>query len=64
MSGQIEALEMERLYQQTVLNQQSAGRQLSNLWGETHAQIDLTKLLFLGQIRVIRQYSIIFLKDG
>lgn len=41
--AQIEALEMERLYQQAVLNQQSVGRQLSNLWGETYAQTDLSK---------------------
>ncbi len=30
---QIEALKIQRLYQQAMLNKQAAGRQLSNLWG-------------------------------
>jgi cobalt-zinc-cadmium efflux system outer membrane protein len=31
--AQIEALEIQRLYEQAMLNKQAAGRQLSNLWG-------------------------------
>lgn len=42
---QIEALENERLYQQAVLSHQVAQRQLSNLWGETTAEIQLNKTL-------------------
>ena len=39
--AQIEALEIQRLYQQALLKQQTAARQLSNLWGETTSQIAL-----------------------
>ncbi|WP_180082463.1 TolC family protein [Acinetobacter sp. YH12123] len=39
--AQIEALEIQRLYQQAVLKQQTAARQLSNLWGETTSKIGL-----------------------
>ncbi|NWK74291.1 TolC family protein [Acinetobacter sp. SwsAc6] len=39
--AQIEALEIQRLYQQAVLKQQTTARQLSNLWGETTSQIGL-----------------------
>ncbi|RKG54376.1 TolC family protein [Acinetobacter cumulans] len=39
--AQIEALEIQRLYQQVLLKQQTAARQLSNLWGETTSQIGL-----------------------
>ncbi|MEN8991636.1 TolC family protein [Avibacterium paragallinarum] len=39
--AQIEALEIQRLYQQAILKQQTAARQLSNLWGETTSQIAL-----------------------
>jgi cobalt-zinc-cadmium efflux system outer membrane protein len=41
--AQIEALEFQRLYQQAMLNQQSAGRQLSHLWGETSSHLQLNK---------------------
>ncbi len=40
---QIEALQNERLYQQALLNHQVAERQLSSLWGETTAEIQLNK---------------------
>lgn len=39
--AQIESLDMQRLYQQAVLAEQVAQRQLSNLWGETKADIQL-----------------------
>ncbi|WP_180115632.1 TolC family protein [Acinetobacter sp. YH12140] len=39
--AQIEALEIQRLYQQAFLKQQTVARQLSNLWGETTSQIGL-----------------------
>ena len=39
--AQIESLDMQRLYQQAVLSEQVAQRQLSNLWGETKADIQL-----------------------
>lgn len=39
--AQIESLGMQRLYQQAVLSEQVAQRQLSNLWGETKADIQL-----------------------
>ncbi|WP_180184064.1 TolC family protein [Acinetobacter sp. YH01020] len=39
--AQIEALEIQRLYQQAVLKQQTVARQLSNLWGETTSKIGL-----------------------
>lgn len=39
--AQIESLDMQRLYQQAVLEEQVAQRQLSNLWGETKADIQL-----------------------
>ncbi len=39
--AQIEALEIQRLYQQAFLKQQTVARQLSNLWGETTSQIAL-----------------------
>ena len=39
--AQIEALEIQRLYQQALLKQQTAARQLSNLWGETTSKIGL-----------------------
>lgn len=41
--AQIEALDVKRLYQQALLNQQVAERQLSNLWGETAAAIQPNK---------------------
>ncbi|WP_110975472.1 TolC family protein [Acinetobacter sp. WCHAc060042] len=39
--AQIESLDMQRLYQQAILAEQVAQRQLSNLWGETKADIQL-----------------------
>lgn len=39
--AEIETLDIQRIYQQAVLKQQTATRQLSNLWGETAAQIKL-----------------------
>ncbi|MCO8059834.1 TolC family protein [Acinetobacter towneri] len=39
--AQIESLDMQRLYQQAVLAEQVAQRQLSNLWGETKTDIQL-----------------------
>ncbi len=39
--AQIESLDMQRLYQQAVLSEQVAQRKLSNLWGETKADIQL-----------------------
>ncbi|MGN0935487.1 TolC family protein [Acinetobacter amyesii] len=39
--AQIEALEIQRLYQQALLKQQTVARQVSNLWGETTSQIGL-----------------------
>ena len=39
--AQIESLDMQRLYQQAVLAEQVAQRQLSNLWGETKADVQL-----------------------
>lgn len=39
--AQIESLDMQRLYQQAVLAEQVAQRKLSNLWGETKADIQL-----------------------
>jgi cobalt-zinc-cadmium efflux system outer membrane protein len=39
--AEIETLDIQRLYQQAVLKQQTATRQLSNLWGETAEQIKL-----------------------
>lgn len=42
--AQIEALEIQRLYEQAMLNKQAAGRQLSNLWGgETSSHLQLNK---------------------
>lgn len=42
--SQIEALNIQRLYQQAVLNHQVAQHQLSNLWGEPSADIQFTTL--------------------
>ncbi len=39
--AQIESLDIQRLYQQAVLAEQVAQRKLSNLWGETKADIQL-----------------------
>lgn len=41
--AQVEALDTQRLYQQSVLNRQSAARQLSNLWGEVVSDVELSK---------------------
>lgn len=40
---QIEALEIQRLYEQSKLNLQVAKRQLSNLWGESETEIKLSQ---------------------
>lgn len=39
--AQIEAFEIQRLYQQAILNKQLAQRQLTNLWGDTSSDIQL-----------------------
>ncbi len=39
--AQIEALEIQRLHQQAILNKQLAQRQLTNLWGDTSSDIQL-----------------------
>ena len=39
--AQIEALDIQRLYEQALLKKQTATRQLSNLWGETATPIEL-----------------------
>ena len=41
--AQIEAAENERVYQQTILNKEIAKRFLSNLWGETEADIQIER---------------------
>ena len=45
--AQIEKLEIQRLYEQAMLNKQAAGRQLSNLWEKSSSSIE--SLLSLGQ---------------
>lgn len=42
--AQIEALNIQRLYQQALLNHQVTQRQLSNLWGESSADIQFSTL--------------------
>lgn len=42
--AQIEALNIQRLYQQALLNHQVTQRQLSNLWGESSANIQFSTL--------------------
>ncbi|RKG31209.1 TolC family protein [Acinetobacter tianfuensis] len=58
--AEIESLDIQRLYQQAVLKQQTAARQLSNLWGETAApiQLDTAAVNWPEQIQGLVQHNL------